>query len=200
MLKGDLGEDFEVACIGPAGENVVSFACIGHDFGRQAGRCGIGAVMGSKRLKAIAVRGTGSVPIHDLPALKDFTMGVIKRTSQHPNMAPWQKYGTAMFVGWSNEHGVYPTHNFQTTFFDRYAGIDGQPLVDRLLVSNKACFGCWMNCGKYSQGAAAGQGRWCTWRARSTRPARCAAATAASTRSSRSPTSTGSATRSASTP
>ena len=151
MFKDDLGEDFEIACIGPAGENLVSFACIGHDYGRQAGRCGIGAVMGSKRLKAIAVRGTKSLPVHDLPALKASTMAIIKRTAQHPNMAPWQKYGTAMFVGWSNEHGVYPTHNFQTTYFDRYAGIDGQPLVDRLLVSNKACFGCWMNCGKYSK-------------------------------------------------
>jgi aldehyde:ferredoxin oxidoreductase len=151
MLKDDLGEDFEIACIGPAGENLVTFACIGHDYGRQAGRCGIGAVMGSKRLKAIAVRGTKTLPVHDLPALKASTMAIIKRTAQHPNMAPWQKFGTAMFVGWSNEHGVYPTHNFQTTYFDRYAGIDGQPLVDRLLVSNKACFGCWMNCGKYSK-------------------------------------------------
>ncbi|KAA0255598.1 MAG: aldehyde ferredoxin oxidoreductase [Acidobacteria bacterium] len=151
MLKNDLGEDFEVAVIGPAGESMVSFACVGHDYGRQAGRCGVGAVMGSKKLKAIAVRGTRSVPIHDLPALKDLTMGVIKRTSTHPNMAPWQKFGTSMFVGWSNEHGVYPTHNFQTTYFERYAGIDGQPLVDKLLVSNKACFGCWMNCGKYAR-------------------------------------------------
>ena len=151
MFKEDLGEDFEIACIGPAGENLVTFACIGHDYGRQAGRCGIGAVMGSKRLKAIAVRGTRALAVHDLPALKKSTMEIIKRTAQHPNMAPWQKYGTAMFVGWTNEHGVYPTHNFQTTFFDRYAGIDGQPLVDRLLVSNKACFGCWMNCGKYSR-------------------------------------------------
>lgn len=151
MLKDDLGEDVEIACIGPAGESLVAYACIGHDYGRQAGRCGIGAVMGSKRLKAIAVRGTRSIPIHDLPALKEHSMAIMKRTSTHPNMAPWQKYGTAMFVGWSNEHGVYPTHNFQTTYFDRYAGIDGQPLVDKLLVSNKACFGCWMNCGKYSK-------------------------------------------------
>ena len=151
MLKDDLGEDFEVGCIGPAGEAKVAFACIGHDYGRQAGRCGIGAVMGSKRLKAIAVKGTRTLPVADLPGLKELTLGVIKRTAKHPNMAPWQKYGTAMFVGWSNEHGVYPTRNFQTTYFDGYAGIDGQRLVDRLLVTNKACFGCWMNCGKYSK-------------------------------------------------
>ena len=55
-MKKDLGEDFQIATIGPAGENGVAFACITHDFGRQAGRCGVGAVMGSKKLKAIAVR------------------------------------------------------------------------------------------------------------------------------------------------
>ncbi len=150
-FKEDLGEDFEIAIIGPAGENLVKYACISHDYGRQAGRCGIGAVMGSKRVKAIAVRGTRSLPTYNVKGILDFTSAIIKRTAVHPNMAPWQKYGTAMFVGWANEHGVYPTHNFQTTFFDRYAGIDGQPLVDKLLVSNKACFGCWMNCGKYSK-------------------------------------------------
>ena len=151
MLKHELGEDFEVASIGPAGENTAAFACIGHDFGRQAGRCGIGAVMGSKKIKAIAVRGTKTLPVADLPALKASTLDIIKRTSVHPNMAPWQKFGTAMFVGWSNEHGVYPTRNFQTTFFEKYPGIDGQELVDKLLVTHKACFGCWMNCGKYTK-------------------------------------------------
>jgi aldehyde:ferredoxin oxidoreductase len=108
-------------------------------------------VMGSKRVKAIAVRGTKALPVHDLPALKASTLEIMKRTAQHPNMAPWQKYGTAMFIGWSNEHGVYPTHNFQTTYFEGHPGIDGDALVDRLLVSHKACFGCWMNCGKYSR-------------------------------------------------
>jgi aldehyde:ferredoxin oxidoreductase len=65
-LKKDLGEDFEVATIGPAGENGVLFSCITHDFGRQAGRTGQGAVMGSKKLKAIAVRGNRSIRVHDL--------------------------------------------------------------------------------------------------------------------------------------
>jgi len=63
QLKDELGEDFEIATIGPAGENGVVFACITHDFGRNAGRCGVGAVMGSKKLKAIAVKGTRSIPV-----------------------------------------------------------------------------------------------------------------------------------------
>lgn len=66
MLKDDLGEEFQVMTIGPAGENLVKFACIGHDFGRQAGRTGIAAIWGSKNLKAIAVRGTQSIPVFDV--------------------------------------------------------------------------------------------------------------------------------------
>jgi aldehyde:ferredoxin oxidoreductase len=64
-LKDELGEEFQVATIGQAGENLVVFACISHDFGRQAGRTGLGAVLGSKNVKAIAIRGTGAVPIAD---------------------------------------------------------------------------------------------------------------------------------------
>jgi aldehyde:ferredoxin oxidoreductase len=68
-LKEEMGEDFQILTIGPAGENRVAFACITHDFGRQAGRVGIGAVLGSKNIKAIAVKGTGSIPVNDPRAL-----------------------------------------------------------------------------------------------------------------------------------
>lgn len=151
MLKHDLGEDFEIVTIGPAGENLVTCACISHDFGRQAGRCGIGAVMGSKKIKAIAVRGSKSLPVYDLKKTKEINLSIIKRTSQHPNMEPWQKYGTAMFVSWSNKNGVYPYKNFQTTYMEGHEKLDGPELAEKLLITHKACFGCWMNCGKYSK-------------------------------------------------
>ncbi|MDZ4164777.1 MAG: aldehyde ferredoxin oxidoreductase family protein [Smithellaceae bacterium] len=151
MLKDDLGADFEIATIGPAGENLVTSACITHDYGRQAGRCGIGAVMGAKKIKAIAVRGTKSLPVYDLKRTKEVNLAIIKRTARHPNMAPWQQYGTAMFVGWANNNGVYPVRNFQTTYLENHERLDGPELVEKLLVSHKACFGCWMNCGKYSK-------------------------------------------------
>lgn len=157
MMKDDLGDDFEIAVIGPAGENLVTTACITHDYGRQAGRCGIGAVMGSKKIKAIAVRGTRSLAVHDPARMKEVNLAIIKRTSGHPNMEPWQKYGTAMFVGWSNNNGVFPVRNFQTTYLENHASLDGPALVDRLLVSHKACFGCWMNCGKYCRVALPGR-------------------------------------------
>jgi aldehyde:ferredoxin oxidoreductase len=156
-MKADLGEDFEIATIGPAGENLIRFSCITHDFGRQAGRTGQGAVMGSKKLKAIAVRGTGGIKVHDLKGLTEQVTDIIKRTQVHPNMAPWQKYGTAFFIDWSNDNAVLPTRNFQTTYFEKIKGIDGDSLVEKCLVTHKACFGCWMNCGKYAKAIIPGK-------------------------------------------
>lgn len=151
QLKQDLGEGFEVATIGPAAENGILFSCISHDYGRQAGRTGQGAVMGSKRLKAIVVRGNRSIHVHDLSSLSKHVLGIIDRTKKHPNMIPWQKYGTSFFMKWSNDNGVMPTHNFQTTYYEDIDKVDGEQLIEKCLVNHKACFGCWMNCGKYSK-------------------------------------------------
>ncbi len=148
-LKKTLGEDFEIATIGPAAENGVLFSCITHDFGRQAGRSGLGAVMGSKRLKAIAVRGNRTLAVADLGSLKKRVRAVIERTKSHPNMEPWQKYGTSFFIRWANDQGVIPVRNFQTTFFEDIDKVDGDQLREKCLITHKACFGCWMNCGKY---------------------------------------------------
>ena len=156
-LKEDLGEDFEIVTIGPAGENGVVFSCITHDFGRNAGRCGVGAVMGSKKIKAIAVKGTKSIPVKDLKSLTKQTEAIIQRTKPHPNMAPWQKYGTALFVGWSNDQAAFPTKNFQSSYYDQWPTISGEKLVEECLITDKACFGCWMNCGKYSRAKVAGK-------------------------------------------
>jgi aldehyde:ferredoxin oxidoreductase len=156
-MKGDLGEDFEIATIGPAAENLIRFSCITHDFGRQAGRCGQGAVMGSKKLKAIAVRGTNSIRVHDLAGLTKYVSDIITRTKAHPNMAPWQKYGTAFFIDWSNKNGVFPARNFQSSFYEHTDGINGDKLVEKCLITNKACFGCWMNCGKYTRAVLPGK-------------------------------------------
>jgi aldehyde:ferredoxin oxidoreductase len=157
ILKKDLGEDFEIATIGPSGENGIRFSCITHDFGRQAGRTGQGAVMGSKKLKAIAIRGTKDLEVFDLKKLTEQVSAIIKRTQVHPNMEPWQKYGTAFFIDWSNKNAVIPTFNFQTTHYEDIAGIDGEQLVQKCLITHKACFGCWMNCGKYTKAVIPGK-------------------------------------------
>lgn len=156
-LKEDLGEDFEIATIGPSAENGVLFSCITHDFGRQAGRTGQGAVMGSKKLKAIAVRGNRSIQVHDIDSLKKQVSDIILRTQNHPNMEPWQKYGTSFFLRWSNDNAVLPTYNFKTTYYDDIDKVDGDQLIEKCLITHKACFGCWMNCGKYSKAVIPGK-------------------------------------------
>jgi aldehyde:ferredoxin oxidoreductase len=151
MLKDDLGEDFQIAIIGPAGENLVKYACISHDFGRQAGRTGLGAVMGSKNLKAIAVRGTGSIKVADPNSLLKLGKKVFEQCFKHPALKLWQQQGTASVVTWANEMGAFPTRNFQAGQFKEYLNISGDKLVAETLVRPKACFGCPMACGKYSK-------------------------------------------------
>jgi aldehyde:ferredoxin oxidoreductase len=148
-LKRELGEPFQIATVGPAGENGVAFSCITHFFGRQAGRAGVGAVMGKKGLKAVAVHGTGSVPVHDPKGLYTHTSTIIERTKSNPLYDPWVKYGTGMFVGWSNEQGTFPTRNFQTSHFEEWEKLDGEFLHAHNVVRDKACMGCWMRCGKH---------------------------------------------------
>jgi len=156
-MKKELGEEFEVATIGPAAENGILFSCITHDFGRQAGRCGQGTVMGSKKLKAVAIRGNRSIHVHDISSLEKQVTGIILRTQKHPNMEPWQKYGTAFFIRWSNDNAVLPTYNFKTTFYPEIGTVDGDQLVEKCFISHKACFGCWMNCGKYTRATVEGR-------------------------------------------
>ncbi len=189
-MKDDLGEDFQIATIGPAGENGIVFSCITHDFGRQAGRCGVGAVMGSKKLKAIAVRGTKGLKAHDLPAMTKFTYDIIQRTKTHPNMAPWQKYGTAFFVGWSNERGCFPTRNFQQTYFEDWKGIDGEKLVEECLDHRQGVLRLLDELRQVREGEACPASPTSTSRVRSTRPSRSSAAAARSRASTRSPTRT----------
>ncbi|HEY3314100.1 MAG TPA: aldehyde ferredoxin oxidoreductase family protein [Bacillota bacterium] len=150
-IKDDLGEEFQVATIGPAGENRVHFACVSHDFGRQAGRTGIGAVLGSKKIKAIAVRGTRTIPLADPKGVEAKGREMYEACFSKPGFKEWTPYGTAGVTDWVNEVGAFPTRNFQTSYFEGHKEINGQKLRERLLVTDKGCFGCPIPCGKYSK-------------------------------------------------
>lgn len=150
-LKERLGDDFQIAVIGPAGENLVKFACISHDFGRQAGRTGIGAVWGSKNLKAIAVRGSKSIPISKPKEAFQKGKEMYAACFHKPGFKAWTPYGTAEVVNWANKVGAFPTRNFSETYFEGHEGINGQALVDRIRIIDKGCFGCPTPCGKYSK-------------------------------------------------
>ena len=151
MLKNDLGREFEIATIGQAGENKIKFACISHDFGRQAGRTGIGAVMGSKNLKAVAVKGTKSLKVADPDKLLSLGKQAFADCFKHAGWKQWVAQGTAGVTVWSNQQGSFPTRNFQGGSFNGFENISGDELVKQTLVNHKACFGCPCACGKYAK-------------------------------------------------
>jgi len=149
-LKDALGEDFQIATIGPGGENLVKYACITHDFGRQAGRGGVGTVMGSKKLKAIAVRGTKSIPIADVEGFRARAKEMYAACKASGGFEAWRKYGTSGVNAWANEVGAFPVRNFQSGALDDYSGLSGKVMREQIVITDKACFGCPSPCGKYS--------------------------------------------------
>jgi len=151
MMKKDLGEDFQILTIGPAGEKLVKFACISHDFGRQAGRTGIGAVLGSKNIKAIAVKGTGRIPVFDLKKAYAKGKQAFKKVSEKPGFKGWTPEGTAGITDWVNEVGSFPAKNFQTSHIDHSHMINGKKVLERLKITDKACYCCPTPCGKYGK-------------------------------------------------
>ncbi len=154
LLLAATDEEAKVACIGPAGENLVRFAAVMNDGGRAAGRSGVGAVMGSKRLKAIAVRGSGGVRVAD-PAGFQAAVRAARDEFKDPYMSiTIGQYGTSDVVEFADEVGLLPTRNFQEGTFEGAAAIGGTA-VSRYnlkgLGKTKACFGCPLACGRVTQ-------------------------------------------------
>ena len=146
-IKQQLGHRTRVACIGPAGENLVRFASITNDGGRQAARTGPGAVMGSKNLKAIAVRGTHAVPVRDNDALN--TIGAdLTRRSLGPATEKYRTLGTMANVSVFNSLGTLPTRNFQQSTFDGADGVSAEQFHKSNFVKNAHCANCTIGCEK----------------------------------------------------
>ncbi len=152
-LKEEIGDDkLEVAAIGPAGENLVKFAAVVNDEHRAAGRTGVGAVMGSKNLKAVAVRGHGEVKIADPEKFRDALVKAMQKIKENgitgqglPN------YGTAVLVNIINKAGIFPTRNFQTGVFEYAEEISGETLAEKYLITNKGCYACPIACGRVTK-------------------------------------------------
>ncbi len=150
LLKAATDEEAKVACIGPAGENLVKFACIMNEYHRAAGRSGVGAVMGSKNLKAIVVRGTGSVMVKDPQAFIEAAKDARRKLHEHPVTGEGLgAYGTNILVNILNEHGGLPVKNFsEAAVFPNAEKISGEYQAEKYLVRNKGCFGCCIGCGR----------------------------------------------------
>ena len=144
----------KVACIGPAGEKLVKFACIMNDTGRAAGRSGVGAVMGSKNLKAVAVRGTLGVTVADSEGFRAAVLDAIKEFHDPYMSEVLAQYGTSDVVEFSNEVGLLPTRNYQTGVFEGASKIGGAVIAKynlRGASKTKACFGCPLACGRVTR-------------------------------------------------
>ena len=141
--------DAKVACIGPAGEKQVNFAAVINDKHRAAGRSGVGAVMGSKNLKAVAVRGTGGVKVADPQGFREAAIEAYGLLKQNPVSAEGlPALGTPVLVNVINQLGALPTRNFQLDTFDGAEAISGETLAATYLQRNKACMGCIIGCGR----------------------------------------------------
>jgi len=150
-LKEELSEDHQILTVGPAAENGVVFSCITHDFGRQSGRSGIGAVLGSKNIKAIAVRGTGAISVAD--ADRAFSEGkkAYQGVKAKPGFLGWTPEGTAGITDWVNRVGALPTKNFRESFWDKQGKINGAAILRELKITDKGCYCCPTPCGKYGK-------------------------------------------------
>lgn len=110
QILSETDMDAKVACIGPAGEKMVRFACIINDKHRAAGRSGVGAVMGSKNLKGVAVKGSGSVSIADQEAFRKATLDGLQKVKTNPVTSKGlPAYGTAILINIINASGILPT-------------------------------------------------------------------------------------------
>jgi aldehyde:ferredoxin oxidoreductase len=140
----------KVACIGPAGEKGVLFASIINDKHRAAGRSGVGAVMGSKNLKAVVVKGKGRIPLADPDRFKDVNKKILDIFKEGIKETPLglTVNGTAGVVVATQNFGVLPTKNWQQGTFDGWEKIQGEELSNRFLVKNSACYGCPIGCGR----------------------------------------------------
>jgi aldehyde:ferredoxin oxidoreductase len=148
MIKNDLKDDhLSIASIGVAGENLVRFACISADWGRNAGRTGMGAVLGSKNIKAIVVRGSKDIPVFDIKRLKEISDASFEKLKSHKYFSFWQEQGLMSVIDYANEAGIMPTYNFRDGQFDRAEKINGFEMQAKYKIGDTACFACPMACG-----------------------------------------------------
>lgn len=151
LLDAIADDKAKVACIGPAGENLSLIASVMNDKARAAGRSGVGAVMGSKNLKAVVVSAKRNKPtLADEEAFKaaiKVSREKIKEDAVTSQGLP--TYGTKVLDNIINSSGLYPTNNFQFGTFKDVAEVSGEALVEKgYLKKRKACFGCPIGCGR----------------------------------------------------
>jgi aldehyde:ferredoxin oxidoreductase len=144
----NMDPDYQVAAIGPAGERLVRFSSIILNHARAAGRTGMGAVLGSKNVKAVAIRGHGAVEVHDHEAFYELAKKAHMRVRENPQAQEMGKWGTWVLTAVKQEIGELPTFNHETGVFDGWEKLSGDYIRPRYTVTDRACFGCSLGCKK----------------------------------------------------
>ena len=149
-LRDKFGGKVGVLLIGPAGENLVKYATVISENGRSGGRPGIGAVMGSKRLKAVVIRGSKNIPVFDPDGVKALGAEGRRVILDKPEYGFWMRQGTMSTIEWSQENSVLPTFNFKEGVFEEAETIGGFAM-EKIKKSQKGCPNCNMLCGNVVQ-------------------------------------------------
>jgi aldehyde:ferredoxin oxidoreductase len=151
ILLEETEENARVACIGPAGEKLVLFATVMNDKDRAAGRSGLGAVMGSKNLKAVVVKGSNSITVANKEEFDKAVLDARNKIRENPITGiggGLATYGSQVLMNVLNECHSLPTRNWMTSHFEDAELISGEHLTEHYVVRNKACFACNIGCGR----------------------------------------------------
>jgi aldehyde:ferredoxin oxidoreductase len=150
-LQARSDRSLTIASIGPAGENLVRYAAIMNNKHRAAGRCGLGAVMGSKRLKAIACAGNAPIGLANPGEFRETARTQLDLLNESVLKVGFDAFGTNMVSDMVNVRGGYPTHNWQEGVFDQIEEVNAQALTDRVLIEGVNCFACPVICGRKTE-------------------------------------------------
>ncbi|MCD6529679.1 aldehyde ferredoxin oxidoreductase family protein [Candidatus Bathyarchaeota archaeon] len=147
LIKEEVGfKDAAVIAEGPAAENLVRISAVTHTAHRAAGRTGLGAVMGSKKLKAIAAKGSKKVEAADPDKVRELSRKIARGTFDNPTTKTLREYGQAGFVPDLQNDGILPTRNFRSGVFEGAEKISGQTIAKTILVNREACPRCPVAC------------------------------------------------------
>lgn len=146
LLEKKYGKNSGILLTGPAGENLIPISTVMSQRGRAGGRPGMGAVMGSKRLKAVVIKGTGNISNFDDPQLKELVKKGYEEIKGKESFDFWMRQGTMQAFEWCNENGCLPTYNFKEGVFEFSKEMDGY-VLEKLHFHRKGCPMCSMQCG-----------------------------------------------------
>ncbi len=145
-LRERHGRNLGILCIGPAGENLVKFATVISQEGRSGGRPGMGAVMGSKKLKALVIKGSKDIPLADPKKYRQLAADAYRAIKGKPGYEFWRRQGTMAALQWAQESSVLPAYNFREGVFELASNIDGYAM-EKVKIGQRGCPLCNAICG-----------------------------------------------------